>query len=51
MTRICPSCKRPCNDFNADYCLCGRELPEPKFIPRYNNYNKYDDDYDYEDDD
>jgi len=47
MSRICPSCKRPCNDYNADYCLCGRELPEPKYNPHYDkkiNYDDYDED-------
>ena len=56
MTRVCPVCKRPCNDYNADYCLCGADLPDPKFASRdrdsrsfrsrddndsYDSYNDY----------
>ena len=57
MTRVCPVCKRPCNDYNADYCgVCGTDLPDPKFAMRdkdsrsfrsrdgsenYDNYNDY----------
>jgi len=47
MTRVCPVCKRPCNDYNADYCLCGADLPDPKFASRDNsNFRSRDDNYD-----
>ena len=41
MTRVCPVCKRPCTDYNADYCLCGQELPEPRIASRDSILNTF----------
>jgi len=48
MTRICPVCGRPQNDYNADYCLCGADLPDPKFALRDDRpkFRSRDDNYD-----
>lgn len=46
MTRYCPKCKRPCTDYNADYCLCGADLPDPKFVLRDSAFSPNPRDYD-----